>query len=389
MGHAGKPGRFAGRPVWAEISLGAVVHNFRLIRRQVGSKCKILCVVKADAYGHGAVPIARALEKAGADWLGVTCASEGMELREAGVRKPLLLLTGFWLGEERRMVSHRLTPVVTRLEQLRYLERAARRALNGRLRFHLKVDTGMNRLGISPDEVAAFVRALADCPHLELQGTCTHLASSEVFTSDQTEQQERVFAAALDRLRAARVNPGIVHLANSAGVVFRPSTWADMVRPGALLYGYHQRFDPPEMRAEAQQKMPLRPVLSLRSRIISLREVSAGARIGYNARFVAQRPSRVAVIAAGFADGLVRRLSNTGRLLVRGRCVPVVGAVSMDLTMLDVTDVPEAQVGDVVTIFGADGAARRDVSDVAHEIGTVTADLVCSLGRRVPRFYLW
>ena len=389
MGHAGKPGRFAGRPVWAEISLGAVVHNFRLIRRQVGSKCKILCVVKADAYGHGAVPIARALEKAGADWLGVTCASEGMELREAGVRKPLLLLTGFWLGEERRMVSHRLTPVVTRLEQLRYLERAARRALNGRLRFHLKVDTGMNRLGISPDEVAAFVRALADCPHLELQGTCTHLASSEVFTSDQTEQQERVFAAALDRLRAARVNPGIVHLANSAGVVFRPSTWADMVRPGALLYGYHQRFDPPEMRAEAQQKMPLRPVLSLRSRIISLREVSAGARIGYNARFVAQRPTRVAVIAAGFADGLVRRLSNTGRLLVRGRCVPVVGAVSMDLTMLDVTDVPEAQVGDVVTIFGADGAARRDVSDVAHEIGTVTADLVCSLGRRVPRFYLW
>jgi alanine racemase len=383
----GKAIQVEGRPAWAEISLGAVVHNFRLIRRHVGRKRKVLSVVKANGYGHGAVPVAKALERAGTDWLGVTCTGEGAELREAGCRKPILLLTGFWPGEERRMLRYKLTPAVTDVSQLALLERGARRARKP-VAFHLKIDTGMNRLGLWPDDVDRFAAALADCRHLRLEGTMTHFASSEDFTHEQTEQQERRFAGALARMAELGLRPGIVHMANSAAIAMRPSTWADMVRPGALLYGYHQRYEPPELCAEVTEQLPLRPVLSLRTRIISLKETPEGAGVGYNASFVARRHSRIAVIAAGFADGLLRKMSNISRVIVRGRCVPIVGTVSMDLTMLDVTDLPEARTGDLVTIFGAEGVARRDVSEVAAELGTVTADLVCSLGRRVPKFYL-
>jgi alanine racemase len=384
MGHAPK---FEGRPVWAEISLGAIQRNFRRIRRHIGAGRKILCVVKGNAYGHGAVPVSKALAKAGSEWFGVTCTAEGIELREAGIRQPILLLTGFWPSEERRILRYRLTPVVTEIAQLHSLERAARCARR-RLDFHLKVDTGMSRLGIAPSAADAFLAALADCPHLRLGGTMTHFASSEVFTSTQTEEQLRVFRDFVARLRAAGLHPGLLHLANSAAIASRPETWGDMVRPGALLYGYHQRYDPPERLAEVSETLPLEPALSLRARIVSLRDLPAGVGIGYNARFVTCRPSRIAVIPAGYADGLVRELSNTGRVIVRGRCVPIVGTVSMDLTTIDVTDVPEVRLGDVVTIFGRQGPLSRSPFDVAAEIGTVTANLLCALGSRVPRFYL-
>jgi alanine racemase len=379
-----------GRPVWAEISLAAITHNLRVIQKQVGRKRKVLAVVKANAYGLGAVAISRALAKASTDWFGVTCTAEGMELRDAGIRQPILLLTGFWPGEEKRLLKYRLTPTVTRVEQLALLERAAasRRNARGKLSFHLKVETGMNRLGILPCEAERFARTLADCPHLELGGTFTHFASADTFLHDQTEQQEHVFGQFLEKLRVAGVSPGIVHLANSGAICARPSTWADMVRPGAILYGYHQSFEPPERKAEVVAKMPLCPSLSLRARIISLKDVPPGQGVGYGARFVTERPSRIAVIAAGYADGIVRQRSNHGCAIVRGKRVPIVGIISMDLAMLDVTNVPEVSLGDVATIYGADGAVAIHVSDVAREIGTVTSDLLCALGRRVPRFYV-
>jgi len=382
--------QFEGRPVWAEVSLTAITHNLRVIQRQVGRKRKVLAVVKANAYGLGAVNISRALAKAGTDWFGVTCTNEGIELREAGIRQPILLLTGFWPGEEKRFLEYRLTPTVTQVEQLHLLERAAasRRKARGKLSFHLKVDTGMNRLGILPCEAERFAQALADCPHLELGGTFTHFASAETFLRDQTEQQEHLFGQFIGKLRAAGVSPGIIHLANSGAICARSSTWADMVRPGAILYGYHQSFEPAERKAEIVVKMPLRPSLSLRARIISLKDVPPGQGVGYGARFVTDRPSRIAVIAAGYADGIVRQRSNRGCVLVRGKRVPIVGIVSMDLAMLDVTDVPEAHLGDVATIYGSDGGAAIEVSDVARELGTVTSDLLCALGQRVPRFYL-
>jgi alanine racemase len=388
---------FEGRPVWAEISLKAIIRNLRVIRRQVGANRKILAVVKSNAYGLGAVPVSKALQKAGTEWFGVTCANEGIELRDSGIRKPILVLTGFWPGEEKRLIQNHLTPTVTRVDDLRYLQRAAQSlakssrkssAKSSRVRFHLKINTGMNRLGISPDEIDAFAAALAGSPHVQLEGTYTHFASAEDFTGEQTPQQEQLFRGCLARLQALGISPGIVHMANSGAICARPSTWVDMVRPGAILYGYHQSFDPPQKREEVKGAMPLAPCLSLRARIISLREVPAGQAVGYAARFVTERPSKIGVINAGYADGVVRVRTNRGCALVRGLRVPLVGTISMDLTMLDVTDVPGVALGDVVTIYGKDGKASIEVSDAAREIGTVTSDLLCALGRRVPKYYL-
>ncbi len=390
--------KLEGRPVWVEVRLGALAQNLSALQRHMretlprGSRGPlILAVVKANAYGHGAVPVARALAKAGADWFGVACTAEGAELRNGGIRKPILVMGGFWPGEEKHLLAYRLTPAITRLDQLCHLERAAardRRGQRARIGFHLKVDSGMNRLGISPQEVDALARILPDCPHLRLEGTFTHLASSDILTSEQTERQEAVFAAVLDRLRGLRVSPGIVHMANSAGVAARPSTWADMVRPGAMLYGYHQFYDPPERTAEVAAKLRLEPALSFRARVISVREIPANQPVGYSARFVTKRPSRIGVIVAGYADGLPRGLSNSGRVIVRGQFVPIVGSVSMDLTAVDLTGLDEAALGDIATIYGTDGPAAQYPPDVARCLNTVTSDVLCALGRRVPRFYL-
>jgi alanine racemase len=390
----------AGRPVWAEISLKAILKNLQVIRTHIGARPKILAVVKSNAYGLGAVPIAKTLQKAGVEWFGVTCANEGIELREAGIRKRILVLTGFWPGEEKRLIQNNLTLTVTRVEDVHDLERAAKslngkslvgkskRGKSGRVPFHLKINSGMNRLGISPSEIEAFAAALADCRHIELEGTFTHFASAEDFTAKQTDDQEKVFLECLARLRALGVSPGIVHMANSGAICARPSTWVDMVRPGALLYGYYQSFDPPQKGHEVKRRLPIEPSLAMRARIITLRDLPPGQGVGYSARFVTERPTRIAVINAGYADGISRLRTNRGCALVRGQRVPLVGTISMDLTTLDVTDVPGVELGDVVTIYGRDGQDSIVVSDVAAEIGTVTSDLLCALGRRVPRYYI-
>ncbi len=388
--------RFNGRPVWAEIRLSALAHNIKAIRRHIDSgetrsakrpQRKILAVVKANAYGHGAVPVSRALAKAGADWFGVTSTAEGIELREGKIRKPILVLTGFWPGEEKRLIQHDLTPAITRCEQLRFLERAAARARR-RVKFHVKFQTGMNRLGLSPGDVPCFARTLAASPHLECEGVFTHFASSEVFTDQRVEEQQREFECILEHLRRLGISPPLVHMANSAAVASRPQTWASMVRPGLVLYGYHQSYEPPELTAQTNANLPLQPALALRARLISLRDTAPGQAVGYNGRWIAQRPSRVAVISAGYADGLPRSLTNKGRVIVRGQFAPLVGTVSMDLTTADVTDIPGVAVGDVATFYGADGNATQYVSEVARQVGTVTSELCCALGTRVPRFYL-
>lgn len=384
-----KPIQFNGRPLWAEVSLKAIADNLRVVRRHIGPHPKILAVVKSNAYGLGAVPISKALQKAGADCFGVTSADEGVELRESGIRKPILVLTGFWPGEEKRFIENHLTPAVVRVDDLRHLERAAKsaRGKSRRLRFHLKINSGMNRLGLSPCELEAFAAALADCRHIELEGTFTHFASAEDFSAGQTDDQEQLFRQCLDRLRALGVSPGIVHMANSGAICARPSTWADMVRPGAIIYGYYQSFDPPEKGQEVRRRLPIEPSLSLRARIIALRDLPPGQPVGYGARFITERPTRIAVINAGYADGILRARTNRGCVLIRGRRVPMVGTISMDLTTLDVTDALDVALGDVVTIYGKDGGDAIHVSDVAREINTVTSELLCALGRRVPRYY--
>ena len=204
----------------------------------------------------------------------------------------------------------------------------------------------------------------------------------------QTTEQEERFYAALDRLKKLGIDPGIVHLANSAAIASRPETWADMVRPGAILYGYHPGYDPAELREESERKLPLKPVMSLRTRIISLRDVSAGQGVGYDSQFVTSRPSRIALLAAGYGDGIHRSLGNKGNVLVRGTIAPIVGIVSMDVTMVDATDVPGVGIGDEVTIYGTAGKDVLLANRVARGIGTVTSDLLCAVAARVPRFYV-
>ena len=389
-----------GRPVWADISLSALTHNLRAIRDLVNPESekrttprKVLCIVKGNGYGHGGPQVARALEKAGADWFGVTGATEGQQVRKAGVRKPILALTSFWPGEEAQLLANKISPAIIRCEQLAALDSAAskRKFAKRSVGFHLKIDTGMNRLGIAPTDVECFARQYEKSSRLKLEGVFTHFASSEVFDGPiamQNRRQEESFYKAVERLRALRIDPGIIHLANSAAIALRPETWADMVRPGAILYGYHPGYDPIERRIQAEKELPLRPVMSLRARIINIRNVPAGDGVGYGSKFLPTRASKIAVLAAGYGDGIHRSLGNKGSVLVRGVLAPIVGIVSMDVTMIDVTEVPDVALGDVATFYGTDGDHVLPANLVARGIGTVTSDLLCAVSARVRRIYL-
>ena len=397
--HTSKPIQFVGRPVWAEVSLNALRQNLEAIRDYVnpasekrGTPRKVLCIVKGNGYGHGGPDVSKALEKFGADWFGVASAGEGMELRKAGVRKPVLVLGGFWPGEEQNLIQHDLTPAIHRSEYLELFEAAAAKARKKHVPIHLKIDTGMNRLGIAAGEMDCFATQFVKCKRLELTGTFTHLASSEVFTDTptgrETGEQLKQFFGALDRLRTLGVSPGIVHIANSSAIAARPETWADMVRPGAILYGYHPGFDPMDLRTIYETKLALRPVMSLRARLINVRSIPEGAGVGYNASWVSKRPSRVAVLAAGYGDGVHRSLGNHGCVYVRGYRAPIIGIVSMDVSMLDVTDVSDAAIGDIATLYGTDGENVYPANVIARSIRTVTSDLISGVSRRVPRFYI-
>ncbi len=389
-----------GRPVWADVSLSALSHNLHAIRDFVNPKSekraaprKVLCIVKGNGYGHGGPQVAKALERAGADWFGVTGATEGEQIREAGVRKPILALTSFWRGEEEQLLANNISPAIIRCEQLTALDSAAakRKFAKRSAGFHLKIDTGMNRLGIAPTDIECFARQYEKSSRLKLEGVFTHFASSEVFdgpVAAQNRRQEESFYKAVERLRSLGIDPGIVHLANSAAIASRPETWADMVRPGAILYGYHPGYDPIERRVQAEKELPLRPVMSLRARIINIRNVPPGDGVGYGSKFLPARASKIAVLAAGYGDGVHRSLGNKGSVLVRSVLAPIVGIVSMDVTMIDVTDVPDVALGDVATFYGTDGEHVLPANLVARGIGTVTSDLLCAVSARVPRIYL-
>jgi alanine racemase len=393
------PVDFVGRPVWAEVSLSALRDNLQAIRDYVNPASerrqtprKVLSIVKGNGYGHGGPDVSKALEKFGSDWFGVASAGEGMELRKAGVRKPILVLGGFWPGEEKNLIEHNLTPAIHRCEHLALFDSAAAKARKKHVQIHLKIDTGMNRLGIAHSDIDCFAGQLAKCKRLELGGTFTHLASSEVFTDTptgrETPEQLKLFFGALDRLRACGISSGLVHIANSAAIAARPEAWADMVRPGAVLYGYHPGFDPLDLRTLYEAKLALRPVMSLRARLVNVRSIAAGAGVGYNASWVAKRPSRVAVLSAGYGDGIHRSLGNHGCVYIRGHKAPIIGIVSMDVSMLDVTDVPDAVIGDIATLYGTDGDNVYPANVIARSIHTVTSDLISGVSRRVPRFYL-
>jgi len=371
---------------WAEISLAALGANFHAVQKHVGEKVVVCAVVKADGYGHGAVECARALESEGATWLGVTDANEGAALRGAGIGTRILLMTGIWKGEEEGIATQNLTPTVWEPWHIERLERAAAKR-DVLLPVHLKLDTGMNRLGVSKERLSRFCEAFAGCQHLQLEGVSTHFASAEVLDAEDATRQAKNFEEGLAVLKSYGFFPPLVHMANSAAMSARPESWKTMVRPGIALYGYSL---PIVQRSEAVSgnPLPLRPVLSWKTRVLTVKDIAAGQAVGYMGTYVTKERSRVAVLPVGYADGYPRLLSNRGRVIVRGEYAPVVGRVSMDLTIVDVGHIPAVAVGDEVVLIGEATGKRVDAVELARLCDTVPYEILCGLSQRVPRVYL-
>jgi len=358
------------------------------VQNHVGPRVQVCAVIKADAYGHGATPCAVALESAGAKWLGVTTTDEGMPLRSAGISSRILLMTGFWRGEEEEVVRQNLTATVWEPWHLELLNRAAQRTDAPPQPVHLKIDSGMGRLGVTLEELPGICELIRRSSHLVLEGISTHLASSEVLDASQTEKQIADFECALRVVKNAGLNPSLVHVDNTGGILARPDTWKNMVRPGIALYGYALRQSRAGKPATSGPALPLRPALAWRSRIISVREFPEGRPLGYNATYTTTRPSRIAVLPVGYADGYRRGLSNRGRVIVGNSYAPIVGAISMDLTLIDVTHLPSAEVGDDVLLIGTSGFLKVDAVEVADHCGTVPYEILCGISKRVPRIHL-
>ena len=379
-----KPLETAGRrPTWAEIDLEALAANFHIVKAKVGPEVNVMAVVKANAYGHGAVDCARRLEREGADWFGVALPEEGIELRSAGIIKPILCLAGFWDDQATVCLQQRLVPVVYRLDVIEALDRAARER-NVVADVHVKIDTGMGRLGVRFDKVSDFANALRRFKNIRFDGFMTHFAaadepSCEVLTKDQNQRFENAIAA----FREHGFEPVHRHLANSAAVFGQPATWGNMVRPGGVLYGLWRDILAPENR-----DVKLRPVMSLRSRITLLKWVPEGETVGYGCTFEASRKTLVATIPLGYDDGYMRALSNRGHAIIRGVYVTVIGRISMDLTLIDVTNVPGVQTEDEVTLMGTEGELSVSAEEIARTAGTLSYEVTCGIGPRVPRIYV-
>lgn len=370
----------AQRPTWAEINLDNLIHNFRVTRAALASGVAIMPAVKADAYGHGAVQCARALETAGAEWFGVALPEEGMTLRDNGITTPILCLGGFWEGQEEPVIAHRLTPVVFRLDLLERLNRAARAA--GLVAdYHLKVDTGMGRLGVPHSELNGFLDDVANFENIRLDGVMTHLASADHPEQKEfTQRQMNLFESAVELVHVRGQSPTWIHQANSAGAHAYPRSRGNLVRLGGVLYGLWR-----DVTDRSIEPLDWRPVMSLRTRIMFLKTVPADARLGYGGTFVTARESRIATLAIGYEDGLSRGLSNRGKVIVRGQLAPIVGRVSMDLTLVDVTDVEGAAMGDEVVIIGGQESSQITAEEVAAQIGTISYEVTCAISDRVPR----
>jgi alanine racemase len=376
-------GREGGRrPTWARIDLEALASNFRIIKERLHRDVRVMAVVKADAYGHGAIKCAQRLEKEGADWFGVALPEEGIELRAGGITKPILCLAGFWKGQEHACINNGLATVVYRLDMVEALDRAAQEAgVNGEV--HVKIDTGMGRLGIRPEAVKDFCESLRRFRNIRVAGLMTHFASADDPSRDTfTADQLKLFQEASGVLRERGFNITVRHMANSAATFGHPEAHGNMVRPGGALYGLRDTL-PPGIDSSS-----LRPVMSLHSRITLLKAIPKGEHLGYGCTFAATRETLVATVPIGYEDGYFRALSNRGQVLMRGSSAPVVGRVSMDLTLVDVTDVAGVRLDDQVTLLGEDGDVSISAENIASEANTISYEITCGVSERVPRLYV-
>lgn len=386
------------RPTRAEVNLAHLRHNLRVLEKSVataeGKPAKVWGVLKADAYGHGAPAVARTLERAGIAGLCVALLEEAIELRAAGIRTPILVMGG--LSGLRRdgieeLLANELTPVVYDVGQIERIAAFARFEAQAPASVHLKVDTGMGRLGVPIGELDAVLETLAAHPEIRVDGLMTHFACADAPDPETTRAQLRAFAEVERRVARAGLQPHVKHAANSAATLRLPEARFDVVRPGIALFGVSP-FEVPEAAGEgAGFARDLKPVMRVRTEVVSLRTVAVGDAIGYGHTWRAERPSLIATVPMGYADGLSRQLGNRGHALVRGKRAPIAGTVSMDLTMLDVTDVPGVRLGDEAVFLGAqEGPLGRDVlgaAEVAACSGSIAWEVLTSISRRVPRFY--
>jgi len=372
------------RPTIAEIDLKALRYNYQHIRSSIPEGTEVLAVVKADAYGHGFMDVSRELEQLGVNAFGVAFLAEGIQLRKAGIDKPVLLLGGVYPGQERKCIGYNLSTIIFTLEQAQALNQAAGKLFR-KAQVHLKIDTGMGRLGICYADAPAFLKELRRLPNIALEGIMSHFASADELDEPGqyfTRLQSERFAWALAEVRKAGFTPRYVHISNSAATMLKELPFCNLVRPGIALYGAIPS-------ADFTGKLDIRPVMSLKSRIAMLKWVESGTTISYARRFTAADRTLVASVPVGYADGYPRALTNRGNAMIRGQRARVAGTVCMDWIMLDVTGIEGVSVGDEVLLMGMDSVGNCvSAEELATEAGTIPYELFCSISKRVPRVYL-
>ena len=367
----------AGRPTFCLIDLEALRWNFRQIKNKIASNVKVLSMVKANAYGHGAIAVSKALATEGSDAFGVATVEEGIELRRAGIVQPVIVVAGAYVEQLDQFLKHRLTPVVHDVQTLRSLETALRRKA-ATLTIHVEVDTGMGRTGFPAGEIDRWLSEMKKLKALKIEGVFSHFSDAESTNEEYSEKQLRDFLSVLNRLNEADIEPALIHMAKSAALLTVPGSHFTMIRPGLALYGI---YPSPQL----SQEITLKPVLSWHTRVLQLKQVPEGATLGYGRSFVTKRKSVIATLAVGYADGYHRLLSNRGLALVRGRRTPVAGRISMDLTTIDVTDIDGVEQGDEVVLIGRQADEIISADEMASWANTISYEILTSIGARVPR----
>ena len=363
-----------------EIDLKVLEENYRAIRAKVPSDVRMLCVVKADGYGHGAVPVARRLESAGANYFGVATIDEGIELRNDGISLPVLVMGGVMPWDETATLwEHQLTPVLADFEGLRRLAQDAKQR-KAPINAHVKVDTGMGRLGFSLDELEGLAKALKSAECIRVEGAMSHFSCSEQRDAYGMAQISR-FREAVSFLKAHAILPSLLHMANSGAVCQYPEAYFSMVRVGIMLYGSYSD-------SSLADKIPVRPIMKLASRVAYVKVFPAQSALSYGRTFITKRKTKVAYIAAGYADGIPRALSNKGAVLLHGQRCPIIGRVCMDWLLADVTDLPDVELGEEAVLMGAAGNDSITADEIAGHAGTIPYEILCSISRRTSRAYV-
>ena len=368
---------------WVEISRSQIASNYRVIQKAVGPGVTVMPVVKADAYRHGAIEVSRVLTNEGAKWLAVSNVEEGVALRLSGIDARILVMADFLPVGRLAMCEHGLTPVIHAIDDLRELNELGSR-LGSPIPFHLKIDSGMCRLGTRAT-AAEIAGALKANPYVVLEGLMTHFASVADFTREQTNDQTICFFDVVEGLRGLGITPPYVHLSSTGGIAYRKDkVWGNMVRPGHAIYGYVS----PVRGSGPGSRIKVKPVMCWKAAVLTVKEIPQGAIIGYGGMYRASETMRIAVLAVGYADGIPHRLSNRGRVIACGRYAPILGAVSMDLTTIDVTHCPDIAVGQAVTILGTEAGITIDAQEIARQAGTISYSVLCGISSRVKRVYV-